>query len=265
MLVKQLKFRKKQLEKYLGICESFLEKAPRGKLLVSSSRGYRTFYHREESGSKRTLLLMKENSALIKTLAKKEYYGKLIIGIKRELSLIKKLLELEENQTIQRMDLEINENKRDLISPLEESLESRLARWENLESPHLEIEGDKNKDNPHVTLNGEHVRSAAERTIANALKKANIPYKYEYPFHTADDRTLYPDFTIMNPNTGEVFRWEHLGMMERPKYVRDQLDKLDSYYCSGLFTGNGLILTFGDSYQWIRQEMVDSIIETLLK
>ncbi len=265
MLLIELKNRKLQLESYLRICESYLAKAPTGRLLIKNSRGYKSYYLVRKDKPGKALLSKQRDMDLIKGLAQKEYYEKAIVEINNELRLVNKLIEFEKKQMVQKVLLKMTESKWEFIKPIEETLENRRAKFEALEAPPLVIEEDRDDYNPHVTLKGEHVRSAAEKNIANALFRAGIPYKYEFPFRTADQRRLYPDFTIFNPSTGEIFRWEHLGMMERPKYVRDQMDKMESYYASNLFTGNGLIITFSDSYQRIDPNLIERIIQTVLK
>ena len=151
---------------------------------------------------------------------------------------------------------------RDLVIPLEEPVENAIKRWENIPDNPME-----SRVGSYIikTKRGDYVRSKAEYTIANMLFDEGIPYKYEAEFMTVDGTYQRPDFTIMNPSTGKLFRWEHFGMMDKPDYVRKMINKLDLYRMSGLFPGNGLIVTFDDGFHPLTTDHIKEIIDTLLR
>jgi len=70
----------------------------------------------------------------------------------------------------------------------------------------------------HRTKNGEMVRSKSEVIVANTLARLGLFYEYEKKLYNPNDRTDYilPDFTIRH--NGREFYWEHLGMLQNPKY-----------------------------------------------
>lgn len=72
----------------------------------------------------------------------------------------------------------------------------------------------------HRTTRGELVRSKSEVIIADLLHGLGLPYGYEQPFTGPDGSVRYPDFTIDDAETGRRILIEHLGMMDRPDYVR---------------------------------------------
>ena len=59
------------------------------------------------------------------------------------------------------------------------------------------------------------MRSKSEAMIAMSLYVQKIPYRYECELKLGSI-TLFPDFTIRHPETGEIFYWEHFGMMDKP-------------------------------------------------
>ena len=65
----------------------------------------------------------------------------------------------------------------------------------------------------HKTVSGIYVRSKSESMIALQLYTEKIPFRYECALQLGET-TLYPDFTILHPKTGEIFYWEHFGMMD---------------------------------------------------
>ncbi len=261
MIVK-IKKRKKQLEKHIKNCEAYLEKVPEGSLRVSVSRGRPDYYHVLTKKSKGVYVSKNTNRKLITRLCGKEYCLGVINICKEEIELMDRLLALETEDAVAKVYSNMHPRKRELIIPLETSLKARLAEWLKQQDPPLEYDEDKSKYKQ--TERGEIVRSYAEKEIADALYKAKIPYKYEYHLDTVDHKRWYPDFTIWRPSTGEIIIWEHCGMMERQSYVGDFMSKMKSYYMSGLYPGNGLILTFGDTYSSLGRPLINSIIEKVI-
>ncbi len=261
MIVK-MKKRKEQLEKHISDCEAYIEKAPEGSLRVSCTKGDPSYFHVTKAKPRGVYLSRKDDRELISKLAGKEYCLNLIERCREEIELLDRLLTLESGDVLAKVHSEMHPRKREFIIPLEEALGDRLAEWLKDQDPPLEYGDDKVKYKR--TNRGEIVRSFAEKEIADALYKANIPYKYEHHLDTVDHQKWYPDFTIWRPSTGEIIIWEHCGMMEKQAYVGDLMNKLRSYYRSDLYTGNGLILTFGDSYASIGKALINSIIEKVI-
>ena len=82
----------------------------------------------------------------------------------------------------------------------------------------------------HRTKRGDLVRSKSEVIIANELLAQGIDrYEYEAPLELSNGETRYPDFTIVDDDTGESYYWEHLGLLHRPDYVKRWERKLALY------------------------------------
>lgn len=96
----------------------------------------------------------------------------------------------------------------------------------------------------HRTVRGELVRSKSEVIIANLLDGLGLPYAYEQPFTGLDGSVRYPDFTVDDAETGRRLLIEHLGMLDRPDYVRRWKAKELWYHTSGVRpvgSGEGLV------------------------
>jgi hypothetical protein len=104
----------------------------------------------------------------------------------------------------------------------------------------------------HRTSKGLAVRSKSELIIAESLTTANIPFEYERPL-TLGGTVRYPDFTIDDEISGQIFFWEHLGMLDRKDYSRSWDKKLSWYRSQGVLpaeegTGpNGTLITTKES------------------
>ena len=84
----------------------------------------------------------------------------------------------------------------------------------------------------HVAPGGILVRSKNEVIIASILQSlAPDRWTYERPL-TINGVTKYPDFTLETP-TGDEILWEHLGMMNIPKYAAEWESKKAWYVANG--------------------------------
>lgn len=85
----------------------------------------------------------------------------------------------------------------------------------------------------HRTARHEMVRSKSEVIIADHLAGKHLEYSYEQPL-TIDGVTKYPDFTIEDTASGEIFYWEHCGMLHVLSYRRRWETKLLWYRTNGI-------------------------------
>lgn len=122
----------------------------------------------------------------------------------------------------------------------------------------------------HLTANGTAVRSKSEVIIADALTNRKLPFKYEEPFTGADGSTRYPDFTIVDDDTGETYLWEHLGMLHIESYRRKWEQKLSWYRANGVDTAengghpNGtLIITEDTAVGGISSAGISALLDQL--
>ena len=263
MLLTELKKRKESLESIIDECNWKLSHAPDGKLKVSKSKGTFYYYVRQSKADKEgKYLKYEQNRSLITKLAEKDYAIRTLNAAAKELEAVKKMIEIEEERPVEKVYSDLQPGRRELVKPYEEPLDDRIQRWESTKPDVMD-----SYPGSYVikTKNGEYVRSKAEYNIANSLLKAGIPYKYETTYLTLDGVNEKPDFEIMSPTTGEIFYWEHFGMMDKPRYQSKMMDKLNGYEMSGLYPGKGLIVTFDDGSHPLQQEHIDRIINDLLR
>ncbi len=264
MLRRLLKNRKADLQRLIHQCETWLSKAPQGSLRLSSSHNKTYYYHNMsnvKSGGK--LLSAKTDASLIRKLAIKDYYLKIIPAAEEELDAINALLRIKEDQTLAMAYENLHSARKGLINPVEETREKYLSRWIKGLGNNAEPEGGKY----YIPTNrGELVRSMNEYHIANALHDEGIPYKYEHPFKAVNGKTYRPDFYVRNPNTGKVYYWEHFGIMDDPEYVRNSfMHKIKIYGESGLIPGYNLIVTFSSKEHELTEQEISDVITKFLK
>ena len=103
--------------------------------------------------------------------------------------------------------------------------------------------------------------------IADRLFNAKIPYRYEQLL-MLDLRTnlfYYPDFTILNTRTRQVYYWEHLGLLGDNSYCDDNIKKLCDYAEYGIIHGKNLILSYECEGRPLSTTYVNKMIEEFLK
>ena len=255
MLLRELTIRQKKLESIIRTTTAWLAKAPKGSLRVSK----KAFYVIE--GKHDTTGVRTKDNRLITALATKQYYEKAQKEAKKELSWIKRLIEVEKRQPVAAVYGKLNPKRKRLVRPLEDTIQDKIRIWRSEQSVSLPIKEGKWALR---TESGDYVRSTAEALIANKLYQRGIPYKTDVEFGVDNFSSYWVDFVIINPNTGEKFYWEHLGMMDKPDYVAKNIKKLEFYASKDLYPGNGLILTFEDKDHKLSEAHVERIIEDLL-
>ena len=95
----------------------------------------------------------------------------------------------------------------------------------------------------HKTASGRNVRSKSEAIIDAVLYTNRIPFRYECALNLAD-YIIYPDFTIRHPKTGQLYYWEHFGLMDNPAYAKNACSKLHLYVSHDIIPSVHLIATY---------------------
>lgn len=130
---------------------------------------------------------------------------------------------------------------RELTSPKYSESAARVTNLFSAPKP-VEIDGRFMEEGLiHRTRKGIHVRSKSEVIIADLLYSKGIDFVYERELVIGESKRL-PDFTVEDADTGEVFYWEHLGMLNNASYRRKWEAKKAWYASHGILqrgTGPG--------------------------
>ena len=123
----------------------------------------------------------------------------------------------------------------------------------------------------HRTRRGEMVRSKSEVIIADCLNSLGVDYLYEREL-TVDGTTKFPDFTIESAETGNIFYWEHCGMLHVPEYRKRWEAKLRWYADRGILPhedGGGergtLIVTRENERGGISSQDIEKVIRLVIR
>ena len=136
-------------------------------------------------------------------------------------------------------------------------INEELLRWQN--APY-EKSNKYEEDLIIKGTQGKMLRSKSEAIIDMMLYKNKIPFRYEEKL-VLDEITLYPDFVIRHPVTGESYYWEHFGMMDEEDYMDHACDKIRLYCKNGIIPSLNLITTYETKRHPLSVEKVESIIQ----
>ena len=242
----ELKDRRAYLQYLIRKKEKSIAKAPEGYLIVQKAgRGESLQYYRvtydERNRRRRTYISKRKDLPLIQALAQKDYDRKVLEAANLELAAIDGLLTHIPKNSAENIYALLDLQRALLVHPDVEPTDVFIAKWQG-----KEYDGNPYPiQKKHYTARGEIVRSKSEVEIANFLFFHGIPYRYEYPLKLRDGHqtvTYYPDFVILDPVSRKVILLEHLGRMDDPEYVEEQVRKRRVYEDNGFFEGRTLFI-----------------------
>ena len=256
--------RRKLLNKLIREIESRQKNEPEGRLRISHYKGNAQYYHVMNDHQPLGHYIKKSDTDLVRSLAQKSYNSSMIRELSRAYSFVNHSIRQYERHSLKYLRELRNAggaDRRSLISPYfvtdDEYVSSWLSeKYESLPFPEQYPE--------YTTIQCERVRSKSEILIANAFHMAAVPYKYEAPF-TLGERTVYPDFRVLNVRTRTEYVWEHFGMMDNPEYQEDALRKITAYEEHQVFPGTQLIMTFETQRQPLNTRIVNHLIRQYLQ
>ena len=197
-----------------------------------------------------------------KTIAQRDYNAAAAAILKRDIATIDNFLAAFHPEELVNAFTKLHPGRRVLVAPVREPDEDFIARWR-----HLPYSGKPFEINApeHYTASGVRVRSKSEIIIADALDRAGIPYRYEFPASIKGWGTLYPDFTCLDVRTRKEIIWEHFGLMGDPDYTENALQKIAHYAASGYILGKNLIATFESGTTPLSAKQVQGYIKAHFK
>ena len=111
----------------------------------------------------------------------------------------------------------------------------------------------------HLADSGDMVRSKQERFVANLLASEGISFEYERKLSSWDGSFRYPDFTLFI--NGELYYWEHWGMVDDYSYRQDIAKRIRWYREHGYY--DYLIQTWG--WGWGDRDLRGQVLAELYK
>lgn len=252
---RDLNLQKNTLKRY----KEQLKKLPRGALYASERNGVK-YYTKVTTfrGKKRSEYLGKGTNSQVQLLQKKYYLRKAITAMESNIPMMEKFL--KNYQPIDPNILQKQFPKAYQSLPqscFDEAGVFDLDRWG---SEPYEKSTNRAENLLNFTKKGDKVRSKSEVIIANAVAARGLQYRYEEVTYINGYKKA-PDFKIIDPRTGSIIYWEHLGLITDMEYLRQALYRIADYIRDGIIPGVNLILTFDDGENHIDSLMIERTLD----
>ncbi len=252
---------RQKLKKARSELEGELVKAPQGSLKVVCKEKLTQFYYRKVPGDKEGTYIPRKEADLVKKLAVKKYAEKTVGPLCKQIQLVERLLACNQEKALQLAFEGLHKAARLLVEPVLLEPEQLAQKWQAVEYEGLPFE---KTDRQFFTSRDEQMRSKSEIMIAEALYNAGVPYRYEFPLHIKGRGTFHPDFLCLNKRTGREIIWEHFGLMDKPEYAANAMEKIALYAQNGYVLGRNFIYTMESSAMPLNSKLVKLLIETHL-
>ncbi len=244
-----------RLEKEIETIEKELEKCPDGFLICAKNGNYTKWY---VSKNKKAKYIPKSKRSYAQKLAKKKYYTEKLDTLTKEQQAIAQYLQLHSNiSEAESSSILLQPGYIELLTPFFKPTSEKVIEW-------AQEAYDKNpKHSEQLTIktnSGNMVRSKSEAFIDMLLYANKIPFRYECAL-TLGNTTYYPDYTIMHPKSGNIFYWEHFGMMDDSIYAGKTFSKLHTYAKHGIIPSINLITTYETQKHPLDLDTVQTLIE----
>ena len=236
-----------QLENALKKIDVFLNHAPEGCLKWQNKKGKTYYYHQYMKDNKWVRRYIKKNElSLAKKLAQKHYYLSIRPILEKMLDETKRFMRKCPSNALEEIYDNLSDERKSLVTPIQISVKEKVKQWQ-VEAYEKNLMYPENLR--YETEQGDMVRSKSEVIIANILyrNRKDILYKYEKPLEVMENgrqKTIYPDFTILNKHTGKVTYWEHAGRMDDSHYANEFVKKMNTYIDNDLLLGRDVVVSF---------------------
>lgn len=215
----------------------FVNNAPEGKLRCAINKGnYQYYIGNVYQG--------KEKRKIVKRIAQKEYWQKMLPCIKKQKMAFHNLVMTLDMYALDKVYEKLHPARKELVDPYIKPVDDIVKEFENVIYKGKEF--DEDDTTAYYTEKEERVRSKSEKIIADTLRRKGIPYHYELPIELKYRNrkvVVYPDFTVLNKRTGKRYFLEHLGMMDKIFYYEKAMWKIDVYEKNEILMGEELIIT----------------------
>ena len=255
MIYHQMQEESLRLEQQISQLKKQLLSLPTGKLICTRNQNRYKWY---QSDGHKCTYIPKKNRQLAEKLAIKKYLSLSLEDAISEKRAIQYYLNHHHSDVGKADSLLIEDSEfKTLLAPYFTPLSKELSAWVHSDYPH-------NLKYPeqliHKSISRNTLRSKSEAMIDMLLYTNKIPFRYECELQLSDI-TLYPDFTIRHPYTGQIFYWEHFGMMDHLTYAGNVASKLDIYISHKIIPSIQLITTYETKEHPLSIDVISKLIE----
>ena len=239
----------------------YTTKHPKESLRVLTRKSSFQYYIINEKGDHNGTFIPRKDIRKARTIAQRDYNKAASKTIKKQLAIIDAFLAAYRPNVVDELFAKLHPGRRALVTPVRETDDDFVASWQ-----HFPYTGKPFEINApeFYTSTGVRVRSKSEVIIADALNRAGIPFRYEFPTSIGGWGTLYPDFTCLDKRSHKEVIWEHFGMMSNHDYADVAIQKILRYNENGYVLGRNFIATFETAETPLNLKQVQGYIEGCL-
>ncbi|MBR3402930.1 MAG: hypothetical protein IKG67_11915 [Parasporobacterium sp.] len=263
--LRNLTFRLQQLDLEIEDCRQQLALAPEGAVFSRriSEDTYRYFKRvRFSDGSEKELYLGKKARSEAVALARKMFTEKHLQDLLQEKKLLRSILTYQNTEPAADTFLKSHPGIGKLLAENQENkLSAESLCWKTM--PY-----DRNPNHPEqlkypTIMPGLLVRSKAEADIVSRLEYFGVPYHYDEVMNFNGIK-IAMDFLCLNITTGNIWYWDHRGMLDRPDYIRKTLYCENIFLNAGIIPGINMIVTTETLDHPLDLQWVDQLIQHFL-
>ena len=241
------------LTSQIHFLQTQINQLPSGKMFCTRNGSHYKWYHSD--GKVQTYIPKKERS-FAEQLAFKKYLCLKLQDLQQEKCAIDFYLRHHKPSQSEQL-LSQNSEYQTLLAPYFQPLSAELLKWS-------QASYEQNQNHPeqliHKTGSGHLVRSKSEALIDMMLYINRIPFRYECALEL-NSIILYPDFTIRHPKSGQIFYWEHFGLMDQPSYCKNTASKLQLYMSNQIIPSINLITTYETQEYPLTADAIEKIVQ----
>lgn len=241
-----------RLKKKIDELQAILKKFHEGSLICARNGNHYKWYQTDGINRK---YIPKEQRNIAEKLAAKKYYALMLRDLLTEYDAVQSYLKEHKEGDCEKL-FEHDEYQK-LLKPYFCPQSQELEAWM---SDSYESNSNYPEQLNHKCGSGILVRSKSESLIVMSLLMHKIPFRYECVL-TLGETKLYPDFTIRHPKTGNVYYWEHFGMMDQSAYAKNAASKLQLYISHGIIPSIQLIATYETKDQPLNSIIIENMIQ----
>lgn len=244
-------------------------------LRIAQKHGHPDYYYVNKDSPPAGIYIPKSKKVFAQQLAQSDYDKDIIILLKKEIKTIERFIKQTGERKskagrvskIRALYGKMCRARQELVLPITLTDQQYKTKWLDITWEGLSF----SPDTPvYTTINGIRVRSKSEVLIADALSRAGIPYRYEYPLtlcrqQSHETITVYPDFLCLNLRTRQEFYWEHFGLIDSPEYAQTTTSKLHLYTENKIHPGKNLIITMETQNEPLTPNIIEQEIVSFLK
>ena len=219
------------------------------------------YYIRQSPSDRLGIYVKKADLPLAAAIAQRDYDSLLKEVAEWELKAIRGLQQAWETGTPEDVYDTLTPARRSLVRPRLITDEEYARQW--LAEPYTP-KGFKEGYPVYQSAKGQRVRSKSEAIILDIYDSYGIPVKYECPLRLRNGRVLHPDVMALNVRLRKIYIQEHMGMVDDPRYMDQNVERLNELILNGWIPGVNLLLTFETKDTPLDVNVLRKLIETHL-